>query len=151
MQNTSGVEQNIGGILIRVAGNLELASTRQNFLDHAARLGIDQLIETTVESDTHAIRFRLLPALQQELAPDCDTLQLCEKLDLHTLDKPADLEKEILLAMLLGPVAFEYPVIQNSPLRYAFVKTSWKPRAVRRSPSMSAKSNVRQITGAIPK
>jgi hypothetical protein len=109
MRNTSGGEQNSGGILIRVAGKLELASARQNFLDRAAQLGIDQLIETTTEDDAHAIRFRLHTAVQREIAPDSDTLQLSKKLSLNTLTNLSDLEKEILLAMLLGPITFEYP------------------------------------------
>jgi hypothetical protein len=51
----------------------------------------------------------LRPELQRERAPACDTLQLCEKFSLHPLASRADLEKEILLAMLLGPVTFEFP------------------------------------------
>jgi hypothetical protein len=113
MEKKSGVEQDIGGILIRVANVADLATTRKRFLDQAIKLGIDQLIEATDESDARAIRFRLRLAPQQELAPDWNTLQLCEKLNLHTLENRIDFEKEILLAMLLGPVTFEYPGYQE--------------------------------------
>jgi len=109
MHNKKGVEQKLGGVLIRVASVTDLAATRKSFLKHAEKLGIDQLIQTIVENDSHAIRFHLRPAIQHVLAPAYDTLQLCEKLHLRTLASRADLEKEILLAMLLGPVAFEYP------------------------------------------
>jgi hypothetical protein len=108
MHDSSGGVRDSGGILIRVASSNELASARQEFLDQAVMLGIVQHVETT-ELSGQEIRFRLIPALQREIAPDFDTLQLCDKFDLHTCTTPVDLEKEILLAMLLGPVAFEYP------------------------------------------
>ena len=109
MGNISGVGPDLGGVLIRVAGSADLASARNGTLNQAVRLGIDQLIETTEENDGLAIRFRLRPAAREELAPACDTLHLCEKLHLDTLTSSTDLEKEILLALLLGPVTFEYP------------------------------------------
>lgn len=101
-------EQDTGGILIRAANVPALAEARQRFLDRAVQLGIDQLIEATSESNG-SIRFRLHPPHQQELAPARDTLRLCKKPGLHTPADPTDLEKEILLTMLLGPVSFEYP------------------------------------------
>lgn len=104
-----GAGQNIGGILIRAASAQSLAEARTCFVEHAARLGIDHLIALSAENDGLAVRFHIYPASQSALAPASDTLQLCKKLNLDTLTKPADLEKEILLAMLLGPVAFEYP------------------------------------------
>ncbi len=108
MQNTSGEKQDAGGILIRVTSGAGLASARRDFLDQAVRLGIDGLVEIS-EVSPQAIRFRLLPAVQREIAPDFDTLRLCEILGLHTPTNRSDLEKEIMVAMLLGPVAFEYP------------------------------------------
>jgi Protein-glutamine gamma-glutamyltransferase len=109
MPNNQDVELVPGGILIRAATADDLASAKQSFLDQAMKLGIDQLIETFDERDAPAIRFRLRSAVQHELAPAWNTLQLCEKLNLLTLESRIDLEKEILLAMLLGPVTFEYP------------------------------------------
>jgi hypothetical protein len=108
MQNTSGEERDTGGVLIRVTSGDELASARRRFLDQSIKLGIAELVETS-EVDSLSIRFRLLPAVQRNIAPGLETLRLCESLGLHTLTNPLDLEKEILLAMLLGPVAFEYP------------------------------------------
>jgi hypothetical protein len=108
MHNTSGGEQDTGGILIRVTSGEELASVRQSFLDQSAKLGVAGLVETS-EVAPQAIRFRLLPAFQCEIAPEFETLRLCELLDLHPQTSPSDLEKEILVAMLLGPVTFEYP------------------------------------------
>ena len=109
MHNKKGVEQKLGGVLIRVASVTDLAATRKSFLKQAEHLGIDQLVQATVDNDSQSIRFRLRLAVKQALAPACDTLQLCEKLHLRSQTSPVDLEKEILLAMLLGPIAFEYP------------------------------------------
>ena len=107
MSNRSDVQQSAGGILIRGASALGHAMARQSFLDQTVKLGIDQFIETSDEAQ--GIRFRLRSELQREWAPAHDTLQLGEKFNLHTPTSTVDLEKEILLAMLLGPVTFEYP------------------------------------------
>lgn len=42
-------------------------------------------------------------------AAENDTLQLCQRLNLDTHDNPSDLEREILLAMLLSPAPFLFP------------------------------------------
>ena len=109
MGNKSGVEQDLGGVLIRVAGVADLASARNDFQKLAVKLDIDQFIEAAEEHEGLAIRIRLRPAFRNRFAPVCDTLHLCEKLHLNTSENKCDLEKEILLALLLGPVTFEYP------------------------------------------
>src|SRR5512143_2420668 len=108
MRSRSDVQQRAGGgILIRGAGSQDHATARQSFLAQAAELGIEKFIEARGEAQ--GVRFRLHPGLQQERASHCDTLQLCERFDLHPVASADDMEKEILLAMLLGPVAFEFP------------------------------------------
>lgn len=109
MHDKEGVEQTLGGVLIRVAGATGLAAARKSFLKHVEKLDIDQLIQATIEDDGQSIRFRLRTPVIQALASACNTLHLCEKLHLRSQTSPSDLEKEILLAMLLGPIAFEYP------------------------------------------
>ena len=53
-----------------------------------------------------------LHAIQaQAWAPGHDTLQLCSNMQLTTDREPDDLTREILVAMLIGPVAFEFPSI----------------------------------------
>ncbi len=103
MANRSDVEQSGGGILVRGADS----AARRGFLARAAELDIDRFIETIAE--TQGVRFRLCSELRHEFSLTWDTLQLCERFDLHPMTSTADLEKEILLAMLLGPVTFEYP------------------------------------------
>jgi hypothetical protein len=55
------------------------------------------------------LRFTLRTDLAEEWAPDHDTTLLCQKLKLDTLNNPDDLQREILLAMLLSPVPFKFP------------------------------------------
>lgn len=46
-------------------------------------------------------------------APGQDTLGLSATLQLDTLHKPEDLSREIVVAMLMGPVAFEFPSLNE--------------------------------------
>ncbi|MGE5319947.1 MAG: hypothetical protein ACM3KD_07195, partial [Hyphomicrobiaceae bacterium] len=69
--------------------------------------GRDRQVETRQEG--LALRFRVRPDCVREWAPDFDTTQLCERLHLDPETRVADLEREILVAMLLGPVAFAFP------------------------------------------
>ncbi len=99
--------QSAAGILVRAKNRSELAAVRCGFLDRAAELGIGQFIEAG--NDPEGIRFRLRRGLMRERIPAYDTLQLSETFGLHSRTSTTDLEKEILLAMLAGPVTFEYP------------------------------------------
>lgn len=103
------VQQSDGGILLRVASVTGISLERQRFIDQAVKLGIDELLETVIKSDERSVRFRLRPELQNQRMPDSDTMQLCEQFQLDPMTSVADLEREILLAMLMSPVTFEYP------------------------------------------
>jgi hypothetical protein len=96
-----------GGILIHAQDEAGLAIARHDFLVHLASLELDRQVETRQEG--LALRFRLQANVAHEWAPDFDTTQLCQRLSLDPSARVADLEREILLAMLLGPVAFEFP------------------------------------------
>ena len=96
-----------GGILIHVQDEAGLAAARRDFLALLASLELDRQVETRQEG--RALRFRLKPDAAQAWAPDFDTTQLCEVLHLDPETRTADLDKEILSAMLAGPVAFEFP------------------------------------------
>lgn len=54
-------------------------------------------------------QMRLNDTQTQAWAPGHDTLQLCETLHLDTQNRPADLIREIVLTLLMGPVVFDYP------------------------------------------
>lgn len=105
----TGTNAQTGGIAIRSSGPAELEAARQHFLDHAAKLGIAGHIECDMPDRGQELRLRLSEAARQHLTPGCDTLQLGNRLGLRPFDAVDDLEKEILLAMLAGPVTFDYP------------------------------------------
>lgn len=97
------------------AGGIEIiGKTLTDFAAICQRV-VNQLealdLQDAVVVSTHAgsVRFRLREELATAWAPDCDTTQLCQRLNLHPDRADADLEKEILVAMLLGPVTFSFP------------------------------------------
>lgn len=101
--------QNEGGILLHAASGRGISEECRRFMDLASNLGIDSFLQTTIESNKRGTRFRLREDLLNSLVPGRDTLQLCERFQLDPLASEADLEREILLAMLSSPVTFEYP------------------------------------------
>jgi hypothetical protein len=102
-------QQSIGGILIRDANDMYFASAQQRFIDRAMQLGIEEFIDASEVRDGEFIRFRISSDLLNHWMPDGETLLLCDRLQLKPLLRDTDLEREILLTMLLSPVAFEYP------------------------------------------
>lgn len=58
-------------------------------------------------------QIRLSDAQAQAWAPGLDTLQLCQTLQLDTQNRPADLLREIVLGLLMGPLAFDYPSLDE--------------------------------------
>ena len=107
---TSSPDPRLGGIFIRGTTAQDIEVARRNVLDQLGALGLDQYVRTTDEADGGpCIRFRLREELASEWAPGGDTIQLCQRLNLDTQGNPSDLEREILLAMLLSPVEFEFP------------------------------------------
>jgi hypothetical protein len=75
------------------------------------------LAEFLAESDAHgsvmSLEFRLRDEVANEWAPYDDTTQLCQKLNLDTLGNADDLEREILVSMLLSPVPFQFPSFEE--------------------------------------
>lgn len=104
-----------GGIHIRVTTAQDREAARRNVLDQLGALGLDQYVKITDEDDGGSLRigFRLREELAGEWAPGSDTIPLCRKLNLDARSNSGDLEREILLAMLLSPVAFEFPSHQE--------------------------------------
>jgi hypothetical protein len=101
------VQKNAGGILIRLENSRDLAAARLSFLEQARKLDIDRLLVATEETSSHGIRFRLTDAARPQWTAGNDRLQLCSHPDLRLNEQNP--EQEILLAMLAGPVAFEFP------------------------------------------
>jgi hypothetical protein len=98
-----------GGIHIQASTAGDIETARQCFHAQLARLNMLAQVETSsgVNDDGHFIEFRLAsPGLIDGVAA-CDTTGLCQRFGLDTVANPDDLTREILLAMLMAPAAFQ--------------------------------------------
>ncbi len=100
-----------GGILIQSPTLAHIITAQQALQQQLETLKLHRFVHTilSAESGRYSIRFLLHEEIAGEWAPDCDTMQLCTHLQLDTQTSSTDLTREILLAMLLSPVAFEFP------------------------------------------
>lgn len=105
------VDAHCAGIEIHGATAGDVEAAREAFQAQLAALGLAGYTTTSEVSAGHGrgVRFRLRRELAEQWAPHWDTTRLCRKLGLDTRGDPADLEREILLAMLLAPVPFAFP------------------------------------------
>ena len=55
------------------------------------------------------LRLKLKASALEKWAPGFDTLRLCDTLQLDTHKNATDLGREIIVAMLMGPIPFEFP------------------------------------------
>ncbi|CAM5514468.1 hypothetical protein [Eoetvoesiella caeni] len=108
------IQLGVGGIEIP-GKTSRLSAVQESGLNYLQGLGLDPYVVTTRHGGPggQLIRFRLSEAFAHDWTPQCDTTQLAHKLGLDTLGKPDDLDREILLSMLLGPVAFAYPNVDE--------------------------------------
>jgi len=85
--------------------------TRYKLLLRLQELGLAASVASTDIADESGrfSRFQLRNELANAWAPAHDTTQLCQTLQLDTFSNTDDLEREILLAMLLSPVPFKFP------------------------------------------
>ncbi|SFC05557.1 hypothetical protein SAMN05216344_10823 [Polaromonas sp. OV174] len=100
------------GILLHCKTADALAAANRSFSAQLQRLGLQSHVESTATSATQAKfeqGFKLRAELAEQWAPGLDTTGLTQRLGLDTSLRADDLEREILLAMLLSPVGFEFP------------------------------------------
>lgn len=91
---------------------------RQACLDVLERLGLPDLHAAVVAQQLQGpqksfLSLKLHPDLAQQWAPGLDTLGLAATLQLDTVGRRQDLAREIVVAMLMGPVAFEFPNVDE--------------------------------------
>lgn len=103
------------GCLVRGVGNFAPASACQHVL---SRLGLPDLlpwVDARSGSDEGGgyLSLRLCDDQIALLAPDLNTLRLSEVLHLDTLGSVLDLTREIVVSMLMGPIAFEFPSVEE--------------------------------------
>jgi hypothetical protein len=99
----TAAQQSVGGIEF-TKPDLQLKSA---FLSRLDELGLGQHVDMAVHRD--GIRFALAPESADCLVPDWDTTGLCRDLRLDTVANLADLQQEIMLAMLAAPAPLRFP------------------------------------------
>jgi hypothetical protein len=90
-----------------------IESAGDEFLNWLCELGIDQHVEIGVDLTKGPLiaQFQLRPDSAEHLAPGYDTTRICQNLHLDTQNHSNDLLKEILLAMLISPIPFQFPSV----------------------------------------
>lgn len=104
------IAHSAGGVRFRgSAGDLD--SARQSFLEELKSLGLDGCVAVNrvVDANGEFVHFGLSESSVRDFGSDFDTMQLCRKQGLDPDGEPDDLAREILLAMLMSPVAFSFP------------------------------------------
>lgn len=96
------------GVMI-LGGGACHAQMRKRF----AALGLAQYLQTVPGPADDACLFQLQPEWVQQWMPELDTTGLCAQLQLDTECNPSDLEREILLTLLVNPLLFEYPTYED--------------------------------------
>ncbi|MES2361785.1 MAG: hypothetical protein V4646_08275 [Pseudomonadota bacterium] len=100
-----------GGIRLRTKTPDALAAASYSLLTQLEQLGLHDAVESAEHPPGAgpARSFYLRPGLAGQWAPGLDTTGLNQRLQLDTEHDTQDLEREILLAMLLSPIGFEFP------------------------------------------
>jgi hypothetical protein len=103
----------IRGIRLQGSSAQIVAQERQSFLIHLEQLGLRQCVEVSgvAPDDGPGFEASFLPRadLARVWAPGLDTTSLHRHVTLDTGTPDDELEREIVLAMLLSPLAFDYP------------------------------------------
>ncbi|MDO8959649.1 MAG: hypothetical protein Q7U85_07955 [Rhodocyclaceae bacterium] len=84
------------------------AAAARGLQDRLDALGMAAQARATALPDNAGTIFRLNAAAVDALAPDLDTIWLCKKLALDPSGNGDDLEREILISLLLAPQGFAY-------------------------------------------
>jgi len=118
------------GIVLRgLASEAQAVSqhTPQSSAQSAAKSAAQSVLEALGQADlAETVRFEsgrdqqgpwlrlwLDEASVQAWAPAHNTLLLCQNLQLDSVNQAADLVREIVIALLMGPIAFEYPSLDE--------------------------------------
>lgn len=90
---------------VRLLGHTDV--DRQRFLASLQALDLAHCATSAIEE--RAVRFTLSDDRMQQWVPEGDTTQLSHALQLDIARERRDLEREIVVAMLASPVAFDFP------------------------------------------
>lgn len=105
------LDQRRGGIHFRGANADGIEAAARNFQHQLAKHGLSGYVEQAdpPASGCCSAAFHLHRSYAEQWTPECDTLQLCEKLGFDTRNNADELEREILLTILASPVPFSFP------------------------------------------
>lgn len=98
-----------GGIRIDSADAASAALALQQAGQFVRALDLAAWVSVTPQDGAPGVRIQAMPAFASRYLPDGDTTGLAEALKLRTDTVEADLDGEIVLAMLACPVAFVFP------------------------------------------
>lgn len=115
MRNAGNTQAEPQGIVLRGQALEDVAAARQTVLSRLDALDLDFSVSATEGRDAAGpyLQLQLRQAHAAGWGPGFDTLQLCQRLQLDTDNRPADLTREIVVAMLMGPVPFEFPSVDE--------------------------------------
>jgi hypothetical protein len=114
--NPSGTPTELeGGIVLRQNPGSSAAQALQTLLAglEAEELSASVAVSEGMDAAGSFLRFSLAADLAADWAPGHDTLALARKLQLAPAQRPADLVREIVLALLVTPVAVEFPSLDE--------------------------------------
>ncbi len=105
----------VQGLLIRTQSQVDAPKVGEQVLAQLQAQDLAPHVLVTRESDAqgHFVRLRLNDSAMALWAPEFDTLSLCNRLSLDAAHHDSDLQREIVLTLLMGPVAFEFPSLQE--------------------------------------
>ncbi len=126
------VEPTCRGVRIRGCETRDAQTACQRVLAqlHALDLAPHVCAESGADAEGAYVSLRLDETRAHHWAPGLDTLQLCERLQLDTLNRPDDLTREIVVTLLMGPQAFEFSsideLVSSVRIRHNIVQASRK-------------------------
>lgn len=97
------------GIEIKATSSDALALAKQKTLDYFKKHGLLNAVAVIDRAMDHQVSFRLTDEYKDRWAPNWDTTHLYQTLGLSSRTEAADLDREILVAMLLATIPFEFP------------------------------------------
>lgn len=97
-----------GGIVFKGRGFAAAENDRKKLLGYLEDLGIHRQARCIVDPGGENVRLQLDEESGRAWTPGCDTTHLCDTLRLDTT-VARDLEREIFIAMLAGPIPFVFP------------------------------------------
>lgn len=105
----------IRGIVLRGAQALDAPATRHAMLERLAATTLLPQVQAAAGRDALGpwVRLWLDQPTAQAWAPGFDTMGLAQRLGLRTLERDADLQHEILVAMLMAPTGFDFPSLDE--------------------------------------